>query len=122
MGGNILYDILTSFDPELFVDVWISVGGQVAQFEEMKLFVASDEGIAAPAQVEGIKKRVGYWLNVYDPADSFSFMASPVFAGVDADLPFSTGTGAMSSHGEYFGLASFHSLMKEHIKKGLKLV
>lgn len=121
MGGNILYDILTSFDPKLFVDVWVSVGGQVAQFEEMKLFLASDGRIAAPAQVEGIKNRVGYWLNVYDPADSFSFMANPVFAGVDADLAFSTGTGAMTSHGEYFGLASFHSLMGEHIMKGLKL-
>ena len=97
------------------------MGGQVAQFEEMKLFVASDKRVAAPAQVEGVKKRVGYWLNVYDPADSFSFLASPVFAGVDADLSSSTGTGPISSHGEYFGLASFHSLMADHIKKGLKL-
>lgn len=122
MGGNILYDVLTSFDQDLFIDVWISVGGQVAQFEEMKLFVASDKSVVTPAQVEGIKNRVGYWLNVYDPADSFSFMASPVFAGVDADLSFSTGTGPVRSHGEYFGLASFHKLMGDHIKKGLKLV
>ena len=121
MGGNILYDILTSFSPDLFIDVWISVGGQVAQFEEMKLFLASDKNIVAPARVDGIKQRVGYWLNVYDPADSFSFMASPVFTGVDADLPFSTGTSALKSHTEYFGLASFHQLLREHILKGLKL-
>jgi hypothetical protein len=121
MGGNILYDVLTSFSSDLHIDVWISVGGQVAQFEEMKLFIASDPAVKTPARVTGIKSRVGYWLNVYDPIDPFSYMARPVFGDVDADLPFSTGGSLLKSHGEYFGRASFHGLLKEHIEKGLGL-
>jgi hypothetical protein len=121
MGGNILYDILTSFSPELYVDVWISVGGQVAQFEEMKLFMVSDPAIRAPSKVTQIKNRVGYWLNVYDPLDPFSYMVKPVFADVDEDVPFSTGESLLKSHGEYFGRVSFHELIKKHIEKGLRL-
>jgi hypothetical protein len=121
MGGNILYDVFTSFSPDLHADVWISVGGQVAQFEEMKLFMVSDPAVKTPSKVAQIKDRVGYWLNVYDPLDPFSYMASPVFADVDDDLPFSTGGNLLKSHGEYFGRASFHELLKKHIEKGLGL-
>jgi len=77
MGGNILYDLITHFWPTLTVDAWISVGGQVGQFEEMKLFHASDKTITAPKKVTGLEKRVKYWLNVYDPADALSFLVPP---------------------------------------------
>jgi hypothetical protein len=119
MGGNILYDILTCYAPELKVDVWISAAAQVAQLEEMKLFLVSDKAIAAPAKVKGLKPRLGYWLNVYDPADPLAFLVAPVFADVDADVMYRTGASTFKAHGEYFGRASFYQLMREHIAKAL---
>jgi hypothetical protein len=119
MGGNILYDILTCYAPELKVDVWISAAAQVAQLEEMKLFLVSDKTIAAPAKVKGLKPRLGYWLNVYDPADPLAFLAAPVFADVDADVMYRTGASTFKAHGEYFGRASFYQLMRDHIAKAL---
>lgn len=121
MGGNILYDILTHFAPELSVDVWVSVGGQIAQFEEMKLFLASDKTLGSPQRVAGLRPGVGYWLNIYDPADSLSFRASPVFADVNADVEYLTGAGALKSHGEYFGRASFYQLVRRHLQIALQL-
>jgi hypothetical protein len=121
MGGNILYDILTYYAPDLKVDVWISVASQVAQFEEMKLFKASNKNVTKPEKVKGLKRHVGYWLNVYDPADIFSFMMEPVFADVNADLEYLTGASALKAHSEYFGRADFYKLLKKHIEKAFKL-
>jgi len=78
MGGNLFYDILTSFMPDLKVDAWISVGGQVGLFEEMKVFQNSVEAVREPARVTMPADRLKYWLNVYDPADVLSFKASGV--------------------------------------------
>jgi len=119
MGGNILYDILTWYAPEIRLDIWVSVGGQVGQFEEMKLFKASDPAVGAPQMVVGLKPRLGYWLNVYDPADVLSFKTAPVFADVDADIPYLTGSGALSAHGAYFGRSSFYSLVRTHVTKAM---
>jgi hypothetical protein len=118
MGGNILYDILTYYVPELKVDAWVSVGGQVAQFEEMKLFKASDKSIGEPERVMDLEPRVGYWLNIYDPADSFSFKTEPVFRGVK-DLVYLTGANVLKSHSEYFGRVSFYWKMQECLEKVL---
>ena len=38
LGGVITYNILTHFAPEIAVDVFVSVGSQVALFEEMTLY------------------------------------------------------------------------------------
>jgi len=119
MGGNILYDILTCYAPDLKVDVWISAAAQVAQLEEMKLFLVSDKTIAAPAKVSGLKPRLGYWLNVYDPADPLAFLVAPVFADVDADVMYRTGASTFKAHSEYFGRASFYQLMRDHVAKAL---
>jgi pimeloyl-ACP methyl ester carboxylesterase len=40
-GGEIMYDILTHFDPTIQLDGLITVGSQVGLFEEMKLYLAS---------------------------------------------------------------------------------
>jgi hypothetical protein len=119
MGGNILYDILTYYAPELEVDVWVSVASQVGQFEEMKLFKASDKNIYKPNKVTGLKPPLGYWLNVYDPLDSFGFKVAPIFEDVNADVDYPTGAGALKAHGEYFGRASFYQMVREHIEKAL---
>jgi hypothetical protein len=119
MGGNILYDILTWRAKDLHVDAWVSVGGQVAQFEEMKLFKASDKAVKAPQRVSGLKPRVRYWLNIYDPADTLGFKAAPVFADVDADIAYLTGASALKAHGAYFGRSSFYRLVRKHIAETL---
>lgn len=118
MGGNILYDILTYYAPELKVDVWVSVGGQVGQFEEMKLFKNSNKEIRGPKKVAGLKP-VGYWLNVYDPADVLSFKVAPIFDAVDQDKKFLTGASALKSHGAYFKRPSFYRMLREHIEEAL---
>lgn len=112
MGGNIFYDILTHFAPEISVDVWISAGGQVAQLEEMKLFMASDSNVRHPQRITGVADRVGTWLNVYDPADVFSFTAEPVFEDA-VDIRFSTGADLSAAHGTYFRRPSFYRAVIE---------
>jgi hypothetical protein len=120
MGGNIFYDILTYFAPDLQVDAWISVGGQVGQFEEMKLFKASDGALGKPAKVRGLKPRVKYWLNVYDPVDLFGFLAGPVFEDVDEDLRFQTGAGDAQSHGAYFLRPRFFREVRSRLEEALQ--
>lgn len=115
MGGNIFYDLLTHFAPDLSVDAWISVGGQVAQFEEMKLFMASDTAVGHPGRVAGLADRVGVWLNVYDPADVFSFMAEPVFQDA-IDIRYRTGTDLSTAHGMYFRRPSFYQVVLEALR------
>jgi hypothetical protein len=119
MGGNILYDILTHYAPDMRVDFWVSIGGQVGQFEEMNLFKTSDKNIRTPKKVTGLKPRVGYWLNVYDPADIFGFKAAPIFADVDKDVEYLTGAGDLESHGAYFKRASFYRMLRTHIEEAL---
>jgi hypothetical protein len=107
LGGVISYDILTYFDPNLEVDVLVTVGSQVALFEEMGLYKhpplpanASSERLARPINI----KR---WLNVMDLNDVFGFRAGGVFEGV-TDFEYETGYGAMQSHGGYFHRPSFY--------------
>ena len=119
MGGNIIYDLVTHFNPQLRIDIWVSVAGQVAVFEEMKLFCHSDPQIKAPSKISGLRPQIKYWLNLYDPADPLSFRVAPVFAEVDADLPYLTGSSALKAHGEYFGRATFYDLVRDHIRKAL---
>jgi hypothetical protein len=118
MGGNILYDILTHFAPELHVDVWVSAGGQVGQFEEMKIFVESDLEVGTPDKVTSLGGRVGLWINVFDPADTLSFLASPIFANVQ-DVQFNSGASLLNAHGTYFKRPSFYDLLLALVKERL---
>jgi len=115
MGGNVLYDLLTDFAPDLELDAWVSVGGQVGQFEEMKLFRRSDPDLGAPHKVSGLAPRVGTWLNVYDPADALSFRAEPIFADA-RDALFKTGASVFKAHGDYFKRPRFYRLVREHLE------
>lgn len=119
MGGNILYDILTYYDPSLQIDAWISVGGQVGQFEEMKLFKASNKLLGTPDKIKGLKPRVKYWLNIYDPMDVLSFKAAPIFADVDEDLSFITRSGARRSHSAYFERPRFYHMLRDRLERNL---
>lgn len=122
MGGNILYDLLTTFAPDLKLDAWISVGGQVGQFEEMKLFAASDPAVGTPSQVAPFGGRVRTWINVYDPADVLSFLVGPVFTDPDPgvvirDTRFNSRTATLEAHGAYFKRPSFYDLVRTEMER-----
>jgi hypothetical protein len=115
MGGNIAYDILTRFRPDINVDALVTVGSQVALFEELKLFGVSDPAIKGPQGRVPKPGNIGAWLNVFDKNDVLGFAVNRVFADV-TDYKYSTG-GAIRTHGMYFTLLSFHDRLAERLRK-----
>ena len=116
MGGNVVYDILSGFRPDLRVDVLVTVGSQVALFEELKLFRKSDPDMPQDHETDRVKKPpgVGTWLNVFDMNDVLSFATEGVFAET-ADFEYRTGKGLMGAHGSYFSRPSFHARLGERL-------
>jgi hypothetical protein len=117
MGGVITYDILTHFLPDLKIDVFVTVGSQVAFFEELKLFHASDVNISATSQINTRVEKppnINHWINIVDPNDGFSFSVDGIFSGAH-DFNYSTGNGIISSHTTYFDRPSFHKRLNERI-------
>ncbi|WP_169800174.1 hypothetical protein [Streptomyces aurantiacus] len=106
MGGNIVYDLLTHFRPDLAVDILVTVGSQVGYFEELKLFHASDDRIPnADEPKVALPTTIGRWVNVVDLNDPLAFRAAPVFAGVeDYRIP----TGALWAHSGYLNEPGFY--------------
>lgn len=119
LGGVISYDILTYFDASIQVDVLVTVGSQVALFEEMALYRASQPDFVPNPATDRIPRpaNVKRWLNVFDPNDVFSFRAEGVFEGVK-DFQYETGYGAMSAHSGYFRRPSFYEHLGERLAHG----
>ena len=115
MGGNIAYDILTHFRSDIRVDALVTVGSQVALFEELKLFGVSDPTIKGPNSRVPKPANIGAWLNIFDRNDVLGFAGNRVFAAV-TDYKYSTG-GAIRTHGLYFTLLSFHDRLAERLGK-----
>ena len=118
-GGEIMYDILTHFDPSIKVDCLITVGSQVGLFEEMKLYLASRPEIP-PNAPEGRLQRpqsVSRWFNVFDTNDVLSYRLEPVVAGVH-DFHYDTGFSSLSAHGGYFMRPSFYKRMAARLSGG----
>lgn len=116
MGGNIAYDLLTHFRPDLEVDVLVTVGSQVAFFEELKLFAESREDVPRTPATDRIArpKNVGRWINIFDRNDVLGFVAEGVFGGVE-DYEYSTGKGMLFAHTTYFLRPSFHDRLGERV-------
>lgn len=115
LGGVISYDLLSSFlVDEIHCDLFLTVGSQVALFEEMKLYEASD-----PAKRKGTKigrpASIHCWTNVFDHADVFSYQTEPVFDGVN-DFEYSTGETVVAAHSAYLLQPAFHNRLHERIK------
>ena len=117
MGGNIMYDILTHFRPDLGIDILITVGSQIAFFEEIKLFKASDSNFPQSPEIERVNKpeNVERWINAFDYSDLLGLAAKGVFRDVE-EVPYSTGMG-VESHSEYFNQPLFHLRLNQEIKK-----
>jgi hypothetical protein len=109
-GGEIVYDILTHFATDLEIDVLITVGSQVALFEEMKLYIASSATIPPNPPDGKVPKPANLkrWLNVFDTNDVLSFRVEPVFSDAH-DFLYDTGYSAFQAHGGYFLQPSFYA-------------
>ncbi|GGM86448.1 hypothetical protein ACFFX1_34100 [Dactylosporangium sucinum] len=117
MGGNIVYDILSSFRTDLEVDLLVTVGSQVGLFEELSLFRASDRSIpnAAAPRVPALPN-VHKWINIVDRADVLAYRADPIFAGpVDYEYP----TDEPWAHTAYFRQPYFHQRLAARAKEAL---
>lgn len=116
MGGNIAYDILTHFLPDIECDLLVTVASQVGLFEELKLFQSSDRTIPSPTQKLVEKpKNIKRWLNIFDPIDVLGYATSRIFSD-SVDYKFATDTLPMSAHSMYFYRPSFHKRLRERIK------
>lgn len=114
MGGNISYDILTHFLPDLTCDLFVTVGSQVGMFEELKLFCESRSDL--PSATQKLLPRptnVKRWLNVFDRADVLGYSTSRIFQNSDYEFP--TYGSPLSAHSMYFYRPSFHKRLQKRI-------
>lgn len=104
LGGDIIYDIASRFDPDLRIDTLVTVGSQVALFAELSLFEGIPADLEAQAKVPAIPA-IRSWINVVDRADILAYRAEPVFQGaVDREYP----SGAVWAHSAYFKQPNFY--------------
>lgn len=117
MGGNILYDILTYFEPNLNVDVFVTVGCQASLFKQLQLFTRQQIaqmpggfGQAKAPKPSGVDK----WFNIFDPQDILGFAFESEFEGVK-DFCFESPGGILTAHGDYFKRISFYERLVARI-------
>lgn len=116
LGGLLAYDVMTHYAPEVQVDHFVTVGSQVAVFEELTLCRNSDPAVPNANQKK-VKRlsNVGKWTNVFDTNDVFSFVTSGVYEGTQ-DFAFDTGYGLLEAHGGYFARPSFYKRLAARMK------
>ncbi len=128
-GGIILYDLLTdgeqmtAFEKTLGFplkpDLYLTIGSQVALFEELKLYVSSDPSVPGTAKPPAKLKRparVKHWWNVFDRMDVLSFLVEPVFEGA-VDFYADTMAGVMSAHSAYFHNMVFYERLRVRLAR-----
>ncbi|WP_331768915.1 hypothetical protein OG948_34130 (plasmid) [Embleya sp. NBC_00888] len=118
MGGNIVYDIASHFDPELVIDVLVTVGSQVGLFAEFSAF----QGV--PCDLPNPDRRkvpactnIRSWINVVDRSDILCYCAEPVFEGVQDHL-YASGT--LWAHAGYFEQPNFYSWIAKSVQVAMK--
>lgn len=116
MGGNIAYDVLTHFRPDIQVDEFVTVGCQASVFKQLDLFMEQIHG-TMPKKEGGKAPKppgVGRWMNIFDPQDILSFAFDPEFEQV-TDYAFESPGGATSSHGDYFKRIRFYERLVQRL-------
>jgi hypothetical protein len=116
LGGVITFDLLSYFRPDINVDLFVSVGSQVAHFEEMKLYKVSDANVKAPQKAK-TPANIKRWINVYDEVDIFSYTADRIFDRVDIDARYDTQTYTIKAHGAYFEQDRFYQRLRTRIEE-----
>ena len=116
MGGEIVYDVLSYYRPDIRVHKLVTVGSQVGLFEELCLLQAGKQAgcPGGPTLVTKLNN-VEEWINVFDRNDLFGFAAERIFAGA-RDFEYSTGKGLLASHSSYFTMPSFYSRLADRVR------
>jgi hypothetical protein len=121
MGGQLVYDAITHFLPQtpglqgIRIDFWCATASQVGFFEEAKLFLASDTGVAGPALAPFPRAHLGVWWNVWDHNDVLSFTVNGILDGA-LDEPYDTGLSLASAHGGYLTRPSFFRRLAKRLE------
>jgi hypothetical protein len=113
LGGVITFDLLSSFRPELTVDLFVTVGSQVSHFEEIKRFKSSDPAVGPPNRA-ATPVNILRWINVFDEVDIFAYACEKVFDRV-VDFSYDTRTYVVKSHGAYFEQDRFYARLRARI-------
>ncbi|HVK14219.1 MAG TPA: hypothetical protein VM597_36095 [Gemmataceae bacterium] len=116
LGGVISMDLFSHFRPNLDVDLFVSVGSQVAHFEEIKMYLASDPNASAATGFAKTPPNVHRWINIFDPVDIFSYSVEKVFKPVNVDASYDTRTYVIKSHTAYFEQADFYKRLRARIE------
>lgn len=127
LGGVVMYDLVTHFLPQMpqyagiHIDFWASMSTQIGLFEEMKLFLASDERYGPDNPVPFPDRRfVGAWWNVWDPHDFLSFSVKNIIAEVKDDQ-FDSGLSFAGAHLACLKMSSFYVLLGQQVRKALQV-
>ena len=106
LGGEIVYDIASFFQPRIEIDTLVTVGSQVGLFAELGLLPGVPRELPTPAQARVCRiPAVKTWINVIDKSDVLSFRANPIFEGAE-DYRYKTG--APWAHSAYFKQPLFY--------------
>jgi pimeloyl-ACP methyl ester carboxylesterase len=114
LGAVIAMDLLSYYRPDLEVDLFVSVGSQVAHFEELKLYKNSDKAVVAPQRVPR-PANIHRWINVYDEVDIFAYAVERIYEGVDLDSRYDTETFTVKAHVTYFTQDRFYQRLRARI-------
>jgi len=116
LGGEIMYDVLSYYRPDITVQKLVTVGSQVGMFEELCLLQSGKEAGCPDGPVRvGKLGNVTEWINVFDRNDLFGFAAERIFEGV-SDFGYSTGKGLLAAHSSYFTMPSFFRRLADRVK------
>lgn len=116
MGGQLLYDAVTSFAADCpggmpHIDVWCAAGGQVGLFRRLGMFLDSaPEGGPVAVGAAG----VGYFWNAWSSTDLLSYPAADWVADAhDTDLAY-PGTVA-TTHNAYLSDRAFYRILAAQV-------
>ena len=106
MGGQLVYDTLTAFDPGVRVDFWCASGGQVGFFAELGVFLEATDAGVAPFAAD----TVGYFWNAWSSSDVLSFPTEGRIPGAhDSDFAYD-GT-LIANHMSYLHDPAFYATL-----------
>jgi hypothetical protein len=114
MGGQIAYDVVTSFLPAarspIKVDFWCATASQIGYFEELNMFLASStefsKASGKPTPLD--RDNLDHWWNLWDRNDIISFTTSGIFANGIDDEEYWSGMSIAAAHGGYLERPSFY--------------
>ncbi|WP_328946662.1 hypothetical protein OG259_39550 [Streptomyces sp. NBC_00250] len=114
MGGDIVYDIASHFDPKLVIDVLVTVGSQVGLFAECSAFHGVPTDLPAPDRRKvPARANIRTWINVVDRSDILCYSVKPVFEGAE-DYMYESG--ALWAHAAYFKQPNFYSRLAKRVQ------